>query len=830
MDIFSLDNGLQYVLEQRKGTGVVAIQVWVKVGSKYEEQKTAGITHFIEHLIFKGTEKVKANEMASRIESLGGSINAYTSYDNTVYHIIIPRSAFEEGFEILIDAVKNPVFPEDEVVKEKKVVLEEIKMGEDDPQRKLFKELFSLSYKGHPYGRPVIGYEDAVKNIGRQDILKYFKAHYSPDNMVIVVVGDFDETKASGLIKKYGTGAKSISKKTIEKKTGDDEKGNRQKTIEKNVRESYLALSYRIPSVAHEDIPALEVLGTILGEGESSRLQEQLKNKKGMVTNSSTYLFTPKEEGLFVIYSTFKGRDYGTIAKEVGKEAARLLQGGATPLEIQKAKNMIRASYVYSAETVQGRARQIGNFQILTGDPDFIDSFLTKVDRVTGDDVKRVLEKYITGKDSALVAMLPKGSSNPYTFQLKNGLTCVVNKNKASPSFAFRIGFAGGVKEEPKGKNGIFNILSRMLLKGTKDKDAFTIAKKIDLLAGDISPFSGKNIFGLSGKFLSKDIEEVFDLLKELLTSTVLRGEELKKVKEEVLSGIRQRDDDPVRYTFLRFNEVLYQGHPYSKDPVGRESDIESIGLKDLEGLYRNFITPSNAVLAVSGDVDEKEVEKLFRRIFSDCSGKTNTLRKEPVSTPRESAQHIEKEIMQTHLIFGFLGPGVIDEDRYAIEVMDSILSGMGGRIHKILREEKPYAYALTFFNHMAYEAGGMGIYIGTDKKLVEEVRQIVNAEIKKILTKGFTEKEIGDAKTYLIGTHYISMQANAPIAASMCLDTMYGLKPGYFKVWPEHIKAVKGDDVNGVAKKYLSLGKMVQVTVGGKQLSPYTPGQLLLD
>ncbi len=173
------------------------------------------------------------------------------------------------------------------------------------------------------------------------------------------------------------------------------------------------------------------------------------------------------------------------------------------------------------------------------------------------------------------------------------------------------------------------------------------------------------------------------------------------------------------------------------------------------------------------------------------------------------------------HSIFGFLGPGVIDEDRYAIEVMDSILSGMGGRIHKILREEKPYAYALTFFNHMAYEAGGMGIYIGTDKKLAEEVRQIVNAEIKNIVAKGFTEKEVGDAKTYLIGTHYISMQANAPIAASMCLDTMYGLKPGYFKVWPEHIKAVKRDDVNRVAKKYLSLRKMVQVTVGGKQLSP---------
>lgn len=820
MNNFSLDNGLQYIFEQRKDTGVVAIQVWVKVGSKYEEAGTAGITHFIEHLIFKGTEKVKANEMASRIESLGGVVNAYTSYDNTVYHIIVPKSAFEEGFELLIDAVRNPAFPENEVTKEKRVVLEEIKMGEDDPQRKLFNELFSLSYKGHPYGRPVIGFADTVKNISRDDIAKYFSAHYSPDNMMILVAGDFDEAKATELIKKHAGGKRGNVEKALEKGAKDEKKGNKEKTVEKNVRESYLALSYRIPSMLHEDTPALEILGTILGDGESSRLQQQLKNKKGLVTNSATYVFTPKEEGLFVIYATFKGRDYGPIKEEIGKEVAGLKGEGPTPWEIKKAKNMIRASYVYSAETVQGRARQIGNFQTLTGDPYFIDKFLVKIDMVTAEDLKRVAEKYIAGKDSNLVMLLPKKTtqpSNPYTFKLKNGFTCVVNKNEASPSFAFRVGFVGGMKEEAEGKNGTFSLISRMLLKGTKERNATKIAEEIDFLAGGISPFSGKNVFGLSGRFLSKDAAEALGLLKELLTSTVLKEEELKKVKEEVLSDIRQRDDDPVRHTFLRFNEILYKEHPYSKDPVGKESDITVIGLEDLEKTYKDFLTPSNAVLAISGNVDEKEMEKLFHKLFSDWSGKTNPLRKETVSSPGKSAEHVQKEIMQTHMIFGFLGPGILDEDRYSIEVLDAILSGMGGRIHKVLREEKPYAYSLTFFNQMALEAGGMGVYIGTDKKLTGEVRQIVNAEIGKIVAEGFTDKEVEDAKTYLIGTHFIQMQANAAIATSMCLDAMYGLKPGYFKVWPDYIKAVKKDDVNKAAKKYLLLEKMVEVAVGGK-------------
>jgi zinc protease len=174
--------------------------------------------------------------------------------------------------------------------------------------------------------------------------------------------------------------------------------------------------------------------------------------------------------------------------------------------------------------------------------------------------------------------------------------------------------------------------------------------------------------------------------------------------------------------------------------------------------------------------------------------------------------------MMQSHLIFGFLGLSLTDSDRYAVEVMDAILSGMGGRIHKALREEHPYAYALTFFNQMAFDVGGMGIYIGTDRKLVKEVNSIARSEIEKILKEGFSEQEVQNARNYLIGNHYISMQSNSAIATSICLDTLYGLKPGFFKVWPKHIEKVMLDDVNRVARKYLALDKMVFVQVGGKE------------
>jgi len=816
MEVYTLDNKLQYLLEERKNTGVVAIQIWVRVGSWHEHEKIAGITHFIEHLIFKGTEKLKVNEMPSRIEALGGQVNAFTSYDNTVYHIVIPKNAFREGFELLADAVNNPAFPEEEIAKEKKVILEEIKMGEDDPQRKLFKELFSLSYSEIPYGRPIIGYDHTVNGITKEDIVLYYKTHYVPENVVLVVVGDFQKQEAEELIKKHFAKKMDIYKDRKDSVTFlKKDKMVSEKIIERDVKENYLAISYRIPSITHEDIPALDVLSVIMGSGDSSRLQQQLKYKMGIVTGIAADLFVPKYDGLFMIYSTFFKEDYKVIIKEIENELKRLKEYSPEEWELIKAKNMIKSSFIYSQETAQGKAMQTGKFFTLTDRIDFVEDYLKRIEKVTENDIKAVLDKYILDKERKIVVLQSvKKSGNPYIFTLKNNMKCVVNVNKNSPSFAFRIGFIGGLKEEPDGKNGIFNVLSKMLLKGTSNKDAATIAKEIDMLAGDITPFSGKNTFGLTGKFLSKDLKTVFKLLSELIKDTVFRADELARVKDEVLSEIRQKEDDPITFTFMRFREAIFEGHPYSKDPDGNERDVKNITVSDLNAIYKKYVTPQEAILAISGDVDYAEIKGLFEEFFSDFNGEKVTLKK---VLPKQKKQEVfeKKKMGQRHLIFGFLGPGIIDKDKYAVEVMAAILSGMGGRIHRILREENPYAYALTFFNRQDYETGSMGIYIGTDEKYKDSVKRIAIDELKRIAKDGFTPEEVKNAKNRLIGNKLIRMQSNINISSEMCLDTIYGLGPDYFKRWQNYIEQVTDADVNNATKKYIDLDKMVLVEVG---------------
>jgi zinc protease len=847
MEVMRLKNGLTCILEKRKDTGVVAVQVWVKVGSRYEDDRIAGITHFIEHLIFKGTETGENYEIAPRIEALGGSINAFTSYDNTVYHIVIPKDSFETGFTLLVDSVKSPAFPAGELEKEKKVVIEEIKMGEDDPHRKLFKELFAASYPAHPYGRPVIGFAESVSAATRSDIVGYYRSHYTPDNMAVVVVGDFDEQRVKDLLdQQFSAIPDGAAPEAKSEGSTAGTTGSRERVIEKNIAESYVSLSYPIGSFTDPDTPALDILSNLLSDGESSRLQSSLKHKQGIANDTDTYVFVPRDKGLFVVTASFKGKDYRTVIAGIDTELKRLADGGPETWEIEKAKNNVRASYIYGAETVQGKARQIGNFQTLVGDPAYAEKYVDAVNAVGAADIKRVMAKYLGDTEGRnIIALLPKQAdskevSKPSsqgkksarataapeqavrlpafgTVQLDNGLRLVYNRNTASPSFSFMVGFVGGLKEERKGKNGSFNVLSRMLLRGTKDLDAQAIARKIDGFAGSIGPVSGRNVFGLSGKFLSKDFASALGLLRELLRTTVIKEDELKKIKGEILSDIRRRDDDAPQFTFSQMSRVLFEGHPYALDQVGSAEDVSALTAADVEDLYRSYVTPKGAVLAISGDFDPADAERLVRSLFGDWKGEGREMKKTPYSLSSSREKAVDREMLQTHMIFSFVGPGLIDSDRYAAEVMDSVLSGMGGRIHKKLREENPYAYAVTFFNQPAFEVGAMGIYIGTDKTRANDVERLVREEIKNIREKGFTDEEVSSAKRYLIGNHYIAIQTNGSIASSMCLDTIYGLPSDFYKKWVEKAEKVTTADVNAVAKKYLQLDKMVKIEVGPK-------------
>ncbi|MCJ7662746.1 MAG: insulinase family protein, partial [Desulfobacterales bacterium] len=301
----TLENGMRVVLLEDHSAPVCAFQVWVEVGSADESSSEAGISHLIEHMIFKGTNESRAGELAGTIERYGGRINAYTSYENTVYHVVITSRYQEKGLKVLADAVQHPVFDSRELAREKEVVIEEIRMGEDDPENLLHRSLFKESFRRHPYGRPIIGYAAQVGGFSRERVLNYYRTWYRPRNMVFVGVGDFTTPQLLSRLKElFASPARPLP---VRRRPQEQPQGAfRSLVTQKAIKERYFALGFHIPSIRDKDTVALDLLAVCLGQGESSRLLKELRLRQGLVSSIYAYAFTPKDPGLFVIGGAFQ--------------------------------------------------------------------------------------------------------------------------------------------------------------------------------------------------------------------------------------------------------------------------------------------------------------------------------------------------------------------------------------------------------------------------------------------------------------------------------------------------------------------------------------------
>ena len=356
----TLENGIRVILEENRNAPVVALQIWVNMGSADERDEEAGMCHFIEHMIFKGTEKRKVREMAREIESMGGSINAYTSYDQTVFHVTLASRYADTGLDILADAIQHSTFDPVELEREREVVLEEIRMGQDDPSRKLFQQTMATLFQKHPYRRPIIGYERSIRSIQRDQMVTFFKKGYAPNRITFVAVGDFDLQKMEANVREVFKDFKP-SQESLPPRTEESGKREFRSIVsQENLKETYLQMALPIPSVKHEDTPALDALSHILGGGEASRLVQKVKLEKGLVNSMSASSFTPRDPGAFIVGATLPAENLGKAMEAILKEIQAVGQEGVTAEELNRFKVNVESESIYDRQTVQGQARKLG--------------------------------------------------------------------------------------------------------------------------------------------------------------------------------------------------------------------------------------------------------------------------------------------------------------------------------------------------------------------------------------------------------------------------------------------------------------------------------------
>ncbi len=839
-----LDNGMRVVLCENRTAPVTAFQVWVEAGSADERPAEAGMSHLIEHMIFKGTNQRRAGEVAGTIERYGGRINAYTSYEYTVYHVVIASRYQEEGLEVLADAIQHPSFDPQELAREKEVVVEEIRMGQDDPGRTLHEALFKNSFQRHPYGRPIIGDEEKVRGFSRKQVLSYYDTWYVPENMVFVGVGDF---KTSELLSRLnGLFAARVRQLPMRQRASEPhQQAFRHVMMQENIHERYFALGFHIPGMGEDDTFALDLLAVILGQGESSRLQQELRFKRGVTSSIYAYAFTPQDPGLFVIGGAFQPGVIQEGIEGIIRELSRIKGEGVSEEELRKAKVMLESDFTYDQETVQGEARKLGYFEVVMGDATKEQEYLQGIIRVGAEKIREVAWRYLRPENLTLCLLFPQeegggeGVDSPTVeglveglavkpaahetageikrAVLENGITLLFQEDHSVPVVGICGVFLGGVRFEKERTAGLTHFLSEMLTRGTESYTALQLAQEVDSLGATLETFSGRNSFGVQAKGLSKDFPELLRLVGEVITKPSFPPEEMAKVKGEIVAALGKEQDQMIPRTMRLFQETLYEQHPYRLNVLGAEETIERIGRRDLLRYYKRYALPQNMVLAIAGDARWEAVLDVVTGAFQRMRRATFS----PPTIPQENKkggikkrEEVVQAKQQAHIALGFPGTTLQDQDRFPLEVLEAALSGQGGRFFIQLRDKEGLAYVTAFFVRSDLDPGYLVIYLATTPSKVEQALQGIERILQEVCQQGISPEELDRAKAYLIGNYAIGLQGPLVLASTMAFDERYGLGGDFYRRYPREIDGVTREDVVRVARKYIDLDSYTLVII----------------
>jgi zinc protease len=865
---YQLPNGLSVVLQENHAAKVVAFQAWVAVGSADEPPELAGIAHVFEHMLFKGTARRGVGQIAQEVEAAGGEINAWTSFDQTVYHLVLASRFFDTGLDILSDALQSSSFDPGELERELKVVLEEVKQGEDNPSRVATQALFGAAFTRHPYRRPVIGYTKTVKSFTRERLLDFFQRWYVANNVTLVIVGDFDAKRAQAAI------AASWGKMTSRPLARPDrkepaQKASRAKVVTQDVRETQIGVAFHIPGIHHDDTAALDLLAIILGQGDSSRLTRGLKRRDQLVTDGFAYAYTPRDPGLLVAGATLPPEQLDAAFAGLLDETFRLRHEEVSETELQKAKTIIESDAVYQKETVQGQARKLGFFETVGGGVDWEDEYNRQVRAVTPETLMAAAKKYLTVDNATVAALVPEKDKDKKSgdarkleervlaaletasdeaearwappaatpsssrdeevvrIKLPSGARLLVKRDPSVGLVAMRAVWMGGLRYEDPRTNGVNNLLASLVTRGTRTRSGDELAHEVEAMAGSIGGFSGRNSFGVRGELLARHWERGLELLADCILDPAFSDEELEKERRQALEEIRTQADNISSETFRLFQQTLYPKHPYRLDVIGTADSVASLTRRRLVDYYKRHMAPSQMTLAIVGDVDPQAVVAKARALFGSAS-KAAAAPPDPPAAPWDAAHPVVAQQVfrfqnkqQAHVVYGFPGTTITDGDRFALEVLATILSGQGGRLFVELRDKRGLAYRVSAFSVEGVDPGYFAVYIATSPENLAVAKSGIEDELGKIAATPVPKTELERAKRYLVGAHEISLQRRAALASTLAFHEAYGVGWDEYRRYAPGILAVSAADVQRVAKKYLDVSRAIVATVKPEEVTP---------
>ncbi|HLN33285.1 MAG TPA: pitrilysin family protein [Gemmataceae bacterium] len=846
----TLANGLRVYLKPIPGSPVVTTMVAYKVGSADEDLEHTGLSHYLEHLMFKGTDKIMPGDIDRLTLRNGGANNASTSEDCTVYHFDFAADRWEAALAIEADRMRNlRIDPRHEFEQEKGAVISELERNEDEPFDLEQKTILPLLFDHGPYGHPVIGVREQVRGATAAVIKSHYDKWYYPNNAALVVCGGFDPDKAMAKIKElFG----SLPKGDLPpRKTVAEFKRNGpvRKEFESKFEEPRMLMGFNVVRSGDPDFYPLEVIQGLLSNGKTGRLYKRLVDGDALAGGVDSTNSSGRYPGWFAIQAEIlKGKNRAKAEDAVLDELNKLRDQPVPEAELNRVKKAVIAAIIYGRESVHSLADSIAR-GVTTNDLEFLKTYLPRIQAVTPQDVQEAAKKYLDPDRRVVVWSVPgaasgagagegkgapqrsaarssAGGTGTFSLQktqrvvLPNGLTLLLLENHRLPILVAEASVRWVKLLEPEDKAGVATLLGTLLDEGTAEHTGPQIAELIGNVGGVLS--MGGN--GGAVKVLAPDRSLGLRLLFECLTQATFPKEAFARKQAQILSAIADAERQPEAKARQLYRKLTYGKHPYARPAMGLRETVAALTPEDCLAFYKQVFVPNNTVVAIVGDFDSKQVIEEATRLTENWKPSS------PITKPQTAAvekpeKFIEQIISmpaasQLHFFMGHAGICRNNPDYYKLLVMDYVLGtgpGFTDRLSARLRDREGLAYTVSaaITSSASEEPGLFTCYIGTQPQSLPRAKQMFLEELERIRAETPSKEEVEDAKKYLLGSLPFRFTTNDKVAGALLEIEKHHLGFGYLDDYRHGIEAVTPEDVQAVARKYLDPKRMVLVVAG---------------
>lgn len=817
--VHTLPNGLEVLLREDPEHPLVSVQIWVRAGSVHEENWTgAGLAHCVEHMMFKGTHNRSAEAITQQIQERGGYVNAYTSFNRTVYWIDGLAEQAEAYLDILADMVRHTRLDPDELAREQDVIRREMAMDHDDPDSTLHHLMQSTAFRKHPLRHPIIGHREVFDQVSHADVAAFIARHYVPNNCFVVIAGAINAKKMIKAAERLLGDWPRRRYEPILLPTEPALKGRREAFHPFPTDLSRVSLGWQIPGEAHPDKAALDVIGFLLGSGRSSRLYQELREKREIAHSVWAGAWCVQECGLFQVQAECEPADAEATRAGLFEVIAILEREGPAEDELAKAVRATLNGQLRSLVTTKGQAASLGHSWLISGTLDLAAQYLQAVRALTPERIRDVARHYLQPENVCSVGVGPAPKVKALTRKKKqtaatdvqrfdlDGLTLLVKPNPRLPLVSIRAQFLGGILAETDRDAGVCLASSQLLLKGTSQRSALQIQSELENLGGSLQCSADAHRRVLGADVMSGDETTALDLLADLILHPTLPEAGLELVKKHQLASLREEREDPLTVALRRARATIFAGKPFARTALGSETSVQGLNVAACRSSLKRTLNRQNGVISVFGQVDpatvRDQVAAAFHALPAGKSAYDPKKLHSSKSKPERIQQTLEKE--QAVLVIGFRTVDLFHADVPALHLIDEACSDMGSRLFNRIREELGLAYYVGAQAFHVLSGGAFYFYVGTSPQQLDQAEAEMLQLIEDLALKGLTRPEIERARTTWKSSWLRSQQGNGPMADICGWNELNGLGYDHFQKQPAIIEAVSDTEIQAVAARYL--------------------------